>query len=147
MRSIKVAVVVALIVAQICVFSGASESAVQIVSLKNNSFELNLEELRTVLDRDGIRERSVVVVSIAGPVRQGKSFLLNFFLRYLNAQVIMHMHEWCHFASTKFIFHVFSCRQYSTKRIISTIGSARTKPTIWMGSSSRWAGSQPLLAL
>lgn len=86
MRSFQVVSVLTVIVGVICI-SSASPAAVQIVSQKNNSFELNLDGLRTVLDRDDIKDRSVVVVSIAGPSRQGKSFLLNFFLRYLNAQV------------------------------------------------------------
>lgn len=61
---------------------------VQIVShAENHSFQLELNNLKQILEIDKIKNRDVVVVSIAGAFRKGKSFLLNFFLRYLNAQV------------------------------------------------------------
>lgn len=61
---------------------------VQIVSpAKNNSFHLNLNNLRQILETDEIKSRHVVVVSIAGAFRKGKSFLLSLVLRYLDAQV------------------------------------------------------------
>lgn len=34
-----------------------------------------------------VADREVVIVSIAGPLRKGKSFLLNYMLRFLNANV------------------------------------------------------------
>ncbi|CAH1639941.1 unnamed protein product [Spodoptera littoralis] len=48
-------------------------------------YELDEEALRRVLLRQDVRGLPVVVVSVAGAFRGGKSFLLNFFLRYLNA--------------------------------------------------------------
>lgn len=68
----------------------ASESAepIQIiVPSVNHSFQLELNELKHILEVDDIRDRHIVVVSVAGAFRQGKSFLMNFFIRYLNAQV------------------------------------------------------------
>ncbi|CAG2102925.1 unnamed protein product, partial [Medioppia subpectinata] len=47
--------------------------------------ELDLEALEGILLRDSIRDKPVVVVSIAGDFRKGKSFMLNFFLRYLQS--------------------------------------------------------------
>lgn len=61
---------------------------IQIVSSVDHKFELqNLNDLEQILGSDELEDRQVVVVSIAGALRQGKSFLLNFFLKYLNAQV------------------------------------------------------------
>lgn len=63
-------------------------SAIQIVQPKSDhTFELKIDVLEKILSADDIRDRNVVVVSIAGALRQGKSFLLNFFLQYLYAQV------------------------------------------------------------
>lgn len=60
----------------------------QIISFENSSLKLqNLETLRKILESDDLKDHQVVVISIAGAFRQGKSFLLNFFLKYLNAQV------------------------------------------------------------
>lgn len=61
--------------------------AIQIISSRNHQFELNLERLKPIFEADEMKDRHVVLVSIAGPYRRGKSFLLNFFLNYLSAQV------------------------------------------------------------
>ncbi|XP_031639308.1 atlastin-like, partial [Contarinia nasturtii] len=67
------------------------EHSIQIISPnKNHSFVLEIDELKTVLEADAIKDRDVVVISIAGAFRQGKSFLLNFFLKYLEAQYKKH---------------------------------------------------------
>lgn len=59
--------------------------AVQIVKLEegNNSLELNIDALAEICLSEKCRERPLCVVSIAGDFRKGKSFMLNFFLRYL----------------------------------------------------------------
>lgn len=49
-------------------------------------FELDEEKLEKVLLDPRIQEKKVVVVSVAGAFRKGKSFLLDFFLRYLSAE-------------------------------------------------------------
>jgi atlastin len=58
----------------------------------DHTFELNIENLESVLLRPEVRDRHVVVLSVAGAFRKGKSFLLDFFLRYLNAQVSSNDH-------------------------------------------------------
>jgi len=67
-----------------------SGRAIQIVAPMNHSFHWQTDELKPILENDNIRDRHVVVVSIAGAFRQGKSFLLNFFLKYLYAQYKRH---------------------------------------------------------
>lgn len=59
---------------------------IQIVHAKSDhSFELDVESLENVLLSDEVRDKKVVVLSVAGAFRKGKSFLLDFFIRYLNA--------------------------------------------------------------
>lgn len=61
---------------------------IQIVSLENHKFKLqNAVSIEQILSSPKLKDHHVVVVSIAGALRKGKSFLLNFFLKYLNAQV------------------------------------------------------------
>lgn len=63
-------------------------AAVQIISIDDHRFDLiDTDALQQMLGADDLKDRNVVVVSIAGSLRNGKSFLLNFFLKYLNAQV------------------------------------------------------------
>ncbi|KAL1479461.1 hypothetical protein MTO96_051826 [Rhipicephalus appendiculatus] len=47
------------------------------------SVEFNESELERILLARGVKDLPVVVISVAGAYRQGKSFLLSFFLRYL----------------------------------------------------------------
>lgn len=61
--------------------------ALQIIKLNNHNFDLDLPLLKTILDNPKVKNCKVVVVSVAGAFRKGKSFLLSFFLRYLHAQV------------------------------------------------------------
>lgn len=75
----------------VCHVSGAEQNSarpIQIVEpAEHHSFRLELNNLKQILQADEIKNRNVVVVSIAGAFRKGKSFLLNFFIRYLNAKV------------------------------------------------------------
>ncbi|CAG5121976.1 unnamed protein product, partial [Candidula unifasciata] len=59
---------------------------VQIVTATDHhTFELDEEALEKVLLRPDVRDKKVSIVSVAGSFRKGKSFLLDFFLRYLSA--------------------------------------------------------------
>lgn len=66
------------------VTAAMDEEAVKIVNFTNGeSVEFNEPGLDSILLADHVKDLPVVVVSVAGEFRQGKSFLLNFFLRYL----------------------------------------------------------------
>lgn len=52
-------------------------------------FSLDEDTLTEVLLQDEVKDRYVVVVSVAGAFRKGKSFLLDFFLRYMYSTVII----------------------------------------------------------
>lgn len=58
-----------------------------ILAHPDHTFELDEDALAKILLQDEIKDRSVVVVSVAGAFRKGKSFLLDFFLRYMNSKV------------------------------------------------------------
>lgn len=79
----------------------------------DHTFVLKIDALETILNAESIRDRYVVVVSIADALRQGKSFLLNFYLQYLNAQVSqqvnieMKWNEKTHFLEFFFSFQLF----------------------------------------
>ncbi|PAA49900.1 hypothetical protein BOX15_Mlig034242g1 [Macrostomum lignano] len=61
-----------------------------VVSVKERTetgprFELDAEVLKQMMDLDKLSSAKVAVISVTGAFRTGKSFLLNFFLRYLRA--------------------------------------------------------------
>lgn len=58
---------------------------IQIVNVdkETRQFVLDEEALGSILLHEKAKDRPVAVVSIAGDFRKGKSFMLNFFLRYL----------------------------------------------------------------
>lgn len=62
-------------------------TAVQIVYLENHTIRVDSKILDKILGNEHIKDRNVMIFSIAGPYRKGKSFFLNFPLKYLHAQV------------------------------------------------------------
>ncbi|XP_011170692.1 atlastin isoform X1 [Solenopsis invicta] len=56
----------------------------------DHTFELDEDALSEILLHDDVKDRSVVVVSVAGAFRKGKSFLLDFFLRYMDNKYTLH---------------------------------------------------------
>jgi len=63
--------------------------AVQIVKINDedteHSFTLDEDALKGILDKPEVKDKPVCVIAVAGAFRKGKSFLLNFLLRYLKA--------------------------------------------------------------
>lgn len=56
-----------------------------IIPKDDHSFELDEVALEKILLQNSIKDKHVVLVSVSGAFRKGKSFLLDFFLRYLRA--------------------------------------------------------------
>lgn len=68
---------------------GSEPGPVQIVRVckEEHSFTLDTEALARVLLAPEVRDKNVVVLSVAGAFRKGKSFLLDFMLRYMYRKV------------------------------------------------------------
>lgn len=66
-----------------------SAEPVQIVKVNEeaHTFRLSEDDLTRIILQDNVKNRDIVIVSVAGAFRKGKSFLLDFFLRYLYARV------------------------------------------------------------
>lgn len=94
--------------------STVNPRAIQIIEpTDDHRFVLKIGALETILNAEGIRDRYVVVVSIAGALCQGKSFLLNFFLQYLNAQVSQHKKKM--YKKTKICKNLIFFRKFNLK--------------------------------
>lgn len=85
--------------------------AIQIVKVNEeaHTFRLSEDDLTSIILQDNIRNRDVVIVSVAGAFRKGKSFLLDFFLRYLYARVSVQIVYLSNFSFNSFAFR-FSVR-------------------------------------
>lgn len=60
---------------------------VQVLIVKDDhSFELDETALNRILLSEAVRDKEVVAVSVAGAFRKGKSFLMDFMLRYMYNQ-------------------------------------------------------------
>lgn len=58
-----------------------------LVQNANGGYEINPEAIERVLLHPEVKDRSVYVLSIAGAFRKGKSFFLNYCLRFMYANV------------------------------------------------------------
>ena len=56
-----------------------------VVAKEDHTFELDEEALASIVGQDHVKDKHVAIVSVAGAFRKGKSFLLDFFLRYLKS--------------------------------------------------------------
>lgn len=56
----------------------------QVLLVKDDhTFELDERALNRILLAEEVRDREVVAISVAGAFRKGKSFLMDFMLRYM----------------------------------------------------------------
>lgn len=62
---------------------------IQLLNFENSNKTVTLKagSLEKLFLSEEVSNREVVIVSITGALRKGKSFLLNYMLRYLNANV------------------------------------------------------------
>ncbi|KAK9964688.1 hypothetical protein ABG768_005837 [Culter alburnus] len=65
---------------------GARPIQIVIASEDDHKFELDAVALEKILMQEHVKDLNVVVVSVAGAFRKGKSFLLDFMLRYMHSQ-------------------------------------------------------------
>ncbi|XP_076802325.1 atlastin-1-like [Clavelina lepadiformis] len=64
------------------------EEALQILKPKEEGgYELNEEALIKIFHHPDVKENPVMIVSVTGAMRSGKSFLLTLMLRYLNSEI------------------------------------------------------------
>lgn len=59
-----------------------------VVAKEDHTFELDEEALANIVCQEHVKDKHIAVISVAGAFRKGKSFLLDFFLRYLKANVL-----------------------------------------------------------
>ncbi|KAF6202674.1 hypothetical protein GE061_003074 [Apolygus lucorum] len=60
-----------------------ADAAVPLIVYEEGKFALDTAALEKYLLHEDVKDRNVVVLSVAGAFRKGKSFILNFFLKYL----------------------------------------------------------------
>uniref|UniRef100_A0A672QP65 Atlastin-2-like n=1 Tax=Sinocyclocheilus grahami TaxID=75366 RepID=A0A672QP65_SINGR len=65
---------------------GARPIQIVIANEDDHKFELDATALEKILMQEHLKDLNVVVVSVAGAFRKGKSFLLDFMLRYMHNQ-------------------------------------------------------------
>ena len=53
---------------------------------EEGTVELLEDNLKKILQHPDVKDKPVAVVTVAGPFRKGKSFLLNHFVNYLGCQ-------------------------------------------------------------
>ena len=58
-----------------------------VLPTSDNRFNLDVKAMQRVLLDPRVRDRHVVMLSVAGVQRLGKSFILNYLIRYLKSEV------------------------------------------------------------
>ncbi|GCC46221.1 hypothetical protein chiPu_0030504 [Chiloscyllium punctatum] len=65
--------------------------SLQIIRFEKNdhSFQLDTKALESILLGEAVQDLNVVLLAVAGAFRKGKSFLLDFMLRFMYKQVVV----------------------------------------------------------
>jgi atlastin len=61
--------------------------ALNIVQFVDDKLQINKSQLDTLLLHPEVKDRKIVVVTIVGAFRRGKSFFMDYCLRFLHANV------------------------------------------------------------
>lgn len=81
---------------------------VQVLLVKDDhTFELDEAALSRILLSEEVRDREVVAISVAGAFRKGKSFLMDFMLRYMYNHVSMEGDSVCSHLKNTPLFLLF----------------------------------------
>lgn len=105
-------------------------SAIQVITAGNDhSFQLNESALKKILLDRKVKDHKVIVISIAGAYRTGKSFLLNFFLRYLYSKVSANCWSVC--VSFLFCMSASNCRLSLFPRLYLSVPVSATLYTVF----------------
>lgn len=90
--------------------------AIQLLNFKNENKSVTLTEgsLEKLFLNPLVNDREVVIISIAGALRKGKSFLLNYMLRYLYSNVSYQIN---YFYAALFVMYFIIYVQMSTVQI------------------------------
>lgn len=68
-------------------YPGEAKTFIELAGSTNGSFEYNDAVLKEILQNSLVKDRKIAIISITGAFRRGKSFLLDYFLRYLYTNV------------------------------------------------------------
>lgn len=71
---------------------GKAVNLVQL-NLKTGKYELNIKQIEEILMSPETKDCEVSILSVAGALRGGKSFLLSFFIRYLHSATVLNETE------------------------------------------------------
>ena len=104
----------------------------------NNTYKeliFDRDTLKNMLLHDEVKDRKIVVVSIMGALKKGKSFLLNYFLRYMYTNVRVNTIFYFNWFLPLIRLHFF-IKVSITKSSNETIAS---KSIWWLDWRCRWA--------
>lgn len=66
--------------------------AKQIVSFEGKKLKFNKKELENILNQDHVKGLPIVILSVVGAYRTGKSFLLSWLVRYFKADAMVYQY-------------------------------------------------------
>lgn len=100
-------------------------SPVQLLHLatgEKSDINYNVETIKNLFLDPKLQDRNVVVFSIIGAFRKGKSFLMNYVLRYMYANVSNNNKSLT--SEHKIYFKIFSCNKLFHKNCLKVLNSS-----------------------